>query len=232
VTLEHKLRMRQRDVLAANRKNETPLEGEFIYETDTGRVFIGDGATAGGNFVGPSSGWGAAGYTSGYYYMPDGMVNLPSGGTMVTGTAYFIPFTPEVAQTFDTISASVTVADAGGSFRLAVYDNDFSSGMPGSPLEESTTLSTAGTGVVGHTFSGGGIELLPVRHWLAFQHTGTAQFKRHSGQALAAAIAVLASPPDRRGHLRDSHAYGAFPDPAVISSSHNAPWPALFLRAA
>lgn len=40
--------------LEANRTAVTPAAGEFLYTTDTKRVFIGDGATAGGNQVGAS----------------------------------------------------------------------------------------------------------------------------------------------------------------------------------
>lgn len=41
--------------LAANRTSVTPEEGEFLYTTDTKKVFIGDGATAGGNPIGDLS---------------------------------------------------------------------------------------------------------------------------------------------------------------------------------
>jgi hypothetical protein len=40
--------------LDADRLTVTPLEGELIYVTDTGRIYVGDGTTAGGTFVGPS----------------------------------------------------------------------------------------------------------------------------------------------------------------------------------
>jgi hypothetical protein len=37
----------------AERLTITPLQGELIYTTDTGKIYIGDGATQGGNLVGP-----------------------------------------------------------------------------------------------------------------------------------------------------------------------------------
>ena len=47
--------LRIRRGLAASRTSITPLEGEFLYTTDTKSVFIGDGATAGGVAIGGSS---------------------------------------------------------------------------------------------------------------------------------------------------------------------------------
>lgn len=40
--------------LEANRSAVTPAAGEFLYTTDTKKVFVGDGSTAGGNQVGAS----------------------------------------------------------------------------------------------------------------------------------------------------------------------------------
>lgn len=37
----------------AERGTITPLSGELIYTTDTGRIYVGDGTTVGGNLVGP-----------------------------------------------------------------------------------------------------------------------------------------------------------------------------------
>lgn len=39
----------------SDRLSVTPLEGELVYTTDTKQVYIGDGATVGGNIVGPSA---------------------------------------------------------------------------------------------------------------------------------------------------------------------------------
>lgn len=40
----------------ANRAGITPAEGEIIYTTDTKKVYIGDGVTAGGNPVSSGDG--------------------------------------------------------------------------------------------------------------------------------------------------------------------------------
>lgn len=42
--------------LETDRMSITPAEGEFLYVTDTGLVYIGDGSTAGGNPVGGGGG--------------------------------------------------------------------------------------------------------------------------------------------------------------------------------
>lgn len=42
--------------LSSNRLGIVPSEAEFIYTTDTKKLYIGDGTTSGGNLVGESSG--------------------------------------------------------------------------------------------------------------------------------------------------------------------------------
>jgi len=42
----------------ADRSGITPAVGELIYTTDTKKVYVGDGTTAGGNEVGSSGGGG------------------------------------------------------------------------------------------------------------------------------------------------------------------------------
>jgi len=50
--------LRIRRGLETDRTSITPDEGEFLYVTDTGLLYIGDGSTAGGNLVAGGSGGG------------------------------------------------------------------------------------------------------------------------------------------------------------------------------
>ena len=69
--------------LEANRTSITPAPGELIYITDTDKVYVGDGATAGGIEVGagggPSIGQENDNASSGNYTITTGK-NMVSGG--------------------------------------------------------------------------------------------------------------------------------------------------------
>jgi hypothetical protein len=57
-SLEKKMALLLRRGVDADRSGITPAEGELIYTTDTKKVYVGDGATAGGNEVTGSGGGG------------------------------------------------------------------------------------------------------------------------------------------------------------------------------
>lgn len=91
--------------LAANRTSVTPAVGELLYTTDTKMLYIGDGATAGGNPVTSSGGGGlswvikTANYTA---TANQGIVANTSGGVFTIT----LPATP-------TAGTQVVVADGG-----------------------------------------------------------------------------------------------------------------------
>jgi len=62
--------------LEIDRAAYTPLEGELIVTTDTLKLYLGDGVTAGGNLIGP----GTATLADGDY----GDIVISGGGTVVT----------------------------------------------------------------------------------------------------------------------------------------------------
>lgn len=71
--------------LAANRSSVTPQEGEFLYTTDTKKVFIGDGSTAGGNALGDVNGPASA--TDNTIPLYDGTTGKLLKSTLGSGTA-------------------------------------------------------------------------------------------------------------------------------------------------
>lgn len=54
--MAQKIRIQVLRVTSSNRASYTPAAGEFLFETDTDFLYIGDGSTAGGNLVSATSG--------------------------------------------------------------------------------------------------------------------------------------------------------------------------------
>lgn len=223
----------------ANRVGYTPGDAEPLVAwseaQDHYHLYLGDvGATpvGGGFHVGPGEGFAPKGYKTGDYYMPMGVMNVPAGGTLVTGSVYYIPYpigTTSGSNDFDLLCVELTVADLFGFMRMAVY-NSAADGKPGDLVEESGSISTSVVGVNGYTLVGDALVLPPGVYWLAFQHTGSSQFMRHSGQALAGYISHATSAATRRSHYRETHTFGAFPATASPTTATNAAWPVLYLR--
>lgn len=99
----------------------TPAEGEPLYTTDTKRLYLGDGTTAGGVLVGPSAGGGGSDGTvpliTQAYAATEGY-GLGSFQTHLVGTGYVLPV---VAQTFGafidragSLEVGVTQTSGGG----------------------------------------------------------------------------------------------------------------------
>ncbi len=101
--------------LAADRTSITPVEGELVYTTDTKQLYIGDGATAGGNLITGASGSGtvsSAGANQIAFY--------DNAGTTVSGIG---PVTWDGSR-FDIDSPLSISAIGAEKLRLYSYPND------------------------------------------------------------------------------------------------------------
>lgn len=65
----------------AERLGITPANGELIYTTDTNKLYVGDGTTAGGNVVTASGGGGGGGGVSPRTTVTGNAANLADGST-------------------------------------------------------------------------------------------------------------------------------------------------------
>jgi len=96
--MAQKIRLQVLRVNSSNRLSITPYQGEFLWETDTKNLFVGDGSTAGGNLVETAGG---------------SIVSSVNGATgIVVVNADDIPFTPngDISST-NTQDAIVEVRD-------------------------------------------------------------------------------------------------------------------------
>jgi hypothetical protein len=109
--------------LEANRSGQTPLEGELLYTTDTKKLYVGDGSTAGGIAVD------TGGSISNGVYAITGAVDFTSATAQSVGTlpangdvlrTYMIVTTPSDAAT----TATVGDATNGAAAYMAATEND------------------------------------------------------------------------------------------------------------
>jgi len=118
--------LRIRRGLSADRTSITPLEGEFIYTTDTKVVYIGDGTTAGGNALVGEGGGGGGESSNGFSGILVGSnVVVADSSTdrliFVAGSGITIAANP----TTDTITFSSTGGDGGFSNGQSISVTDF-----------------------------------------------------------------------------------------------------------
>jgi hypothetical protein len=123
----------RRDTLA-NIQAAVPAQGEAAFATDTGQLFIGDGATPGGVFMAPSFAF--PGYIGGRFY-PAGSTN---GGTftLVANTLYAIPFIALAKVAFTKLSVNVTTGVAATNARIGIYTNATGVIAPGALIAAAT----------------------------------------------------------------------------------------------
>jgi hypothetical protein len=155
----------------------TPAAGEPVYTTDTQKVYIGDGSTAGGIEVGGGGGFlpsrPFAKPPAGHY-----LTNaLTSGNLQTTLLAqwriFWVPFVAGKDWNINSIGVSVTTAVAASNCRVGVYASD-NDGIPtGSPLLGTADFDCSSTGFKEDT----GVSLsmtAGTQYWLAVHasHTG------------------------------------------------------------
>jgi len=122
----------------------------------------------------------------------------------VAGRIDFVPIRMEVDTKIDRLEADVTVVAAGALFRLGLFDS-LADGMPGALLHQvdgldaSVRANNVG-GAVSHTLLAG------QTYWLAFQCSGTASFRAHTGAGLVVVFDGTTVP---QMHLRLSTTYAA-----------------------
>lgn len=178
----------RRDTLA-NIQAAVPAQGEAAFATDTGQLFVGDGATPGGVFMAPS--FASPGYISGRYY-PAGSTN---GGTftLTANTLYAIPFVPLAKVTFTKLSVNVTTGVAATNGRIGVYANTAGTLAPGALIagSDSGSFSTATTGL--KEITGLSIALNPGFYWFAVMSSGAPTLTGCNGSVLAPLIYGMSS---------------------------------------
>jgi hypothetical protein len=156
----------RRDTLA-NIQAAVPAQGEAAVATDTGQLFIGDGATAGGILTGPGVPF--PGYKSSRYY-PSGACNA-STLVVTANLLYGLPLLIFQKQAFTKIGIEVTTG-AATNCRLGIYANSASAIAPGALVLDAGAVSTASAAKVEATI---GVTLNPGLYWLAalFDNTPT-----------------------------------------------------------
>ena len=170
----------RRDTLA-NIQAAVPAQGEAAFATDTGQLFIGDGATPGGVFMAPSFAF--PGYIGGRFY-PAGSTN---GGTftLVANTLYAIPFIALAKVAFTKLSVNVTTGVAATNARIGIYTNATGVIAPGALIagSDSGSFSTATAGLKEST--GLSIALNPGFYWFAVMSGGAPTLTGCNGNTLA-----------------------------------------------
>ena len=176
--------------------NTVLAEGEGGYETDTGRVKVGDGTT---NWVSLGYSAGPAPTVAGQSYYPPGYVsgqyyycnspNSSATGTLGNSTLRVSLWTVTAKITVTKLFAEFTVAGEANSYiRLGIWNHDSSTGKPSTLVLDAGTIST-GTGNAGSVATGGtpgvyevsitnsGISLSPGAYWVgaAVQNAPTTQ---------------------------------------------------------
>jgi hypothetical protein len=128
----------RRDTLA-NIQAATPVQGELAFATDTGVLYIGDGASAGGGNIG--LGAMMPGYASGRFYFPG--ATSTSTVTLAANTIYAAPIWVLQKQSFTKLGVEITTA-GGTNGRLGVYK--WANGVPTALVLDAGAISTATTG--------------------------------------------------------------------------------------
>lgn len=212
----------------ANRTSFTPAQGQLVYTTDEKRVWIGDGSTAGGTFVGPDANF-HPGQAAGRRYHNANNLLAPTSTSLSSNILVFAPFCVGQLVTFDRIGMSIASAGAGTNFRCGLYSNN--RGIPGSLLIDSGTLSAASTGFVEATIS---TTLRPGWYWTAaVADSATPAFHAHNaagsanlighGSTTAVTIPTL---------FFQIHVFGALPSTAAIIGDSGGNSPIVQFRAA
>jgi len=135
----------------ADRTSFTPVQGEPLFVTDTNKLYIGDGSTAGGVEVGGGGG----GFTSstpsvkppaGRYLSASQDCTSLSTVPALINRLWLLPFVAKRSWSVNSVGLYVTTASAGSLSRIGIYASD-SDGYPtGSPLVSSSNFDCSTTG--------------------------------------------------------------------------------------
>jgi hypothetical protein len=119
-------------------------------------------------FVGGAAAAAATPYTSGSYFMPDGVFATFNGGAAAAGTLRLMPGLIRRPVTIASLLAKVTTVAAGGSFQVALYKSDPLTNKPtGAPLYVSASQSTAVAALI--EIAGVNLTVPAGLYWLAVQ---------------------------------------------------------------
>lgn len=208
--------------LEANRLAQTPDVGELLVATDETRLYLGDGATAGGKLVGAEHMH--PGYVTGSRYLMQQVTGAASALNPGTGTIFLSPFFVPRPVAIDELSFEVTTAIAAGTARVGIYAA--ASGTPGALLIDSGALSCAATGMVSASVA---ITLRAGWYFSAFAKSSHMTFFR----GVASANGISTWLPQPAGQLlvptglEALVTYGAFPNPIVAAVRAGSGSPAL-----
>lgn len=191
----------------ADRSGETPAAGEPLWTTDEKRLFIGDGSTAGGVFVGPFPPV-PPGAVGAFLYPACIPTTAATTGTLSANTLYFLPFAVADACTVDRLAIEVTGATGAGKAHVGIFTND-SLAVPGDLLVDSGEISLATTGVKTSTVS---TALAPGWYWSAFvTNAGGVTFRTVPASG---SLGVLSNPDTSLAAMNvitASYTFGALP---------------------
>ena len=195
----------RRDTLA-NIQAAIPAQGELAFATDTGVLYIGDGASAGGGNLG--LGAMMPGYASGRFYFPG--ASSVSAATLTANTIYAAPIWILQKQSFTKLGVEITMA-AGTNGRLGVYK--WANGVPTALVLDAGAISTATTGY--KELTGLALSLNPGVYGLVFLPDAAVSVRicNNQGFQYFAALALGASGSNQSSELGVDapQTYGALP---------------------
>ena len=149
----------------------TPTYGMIRFNSDTTSNELWNQAWL------PLQPWLHPGFASSQYYNPANCdVATTTTTSFATGTIYAMPFEVTTNQTFDRVGCEVTTLLAGGTARIAFYDNLVTVGVPlgtpGNLISDLSTVSIATTGTKEIT-TATTLVIPPRWFWVAIQFSGT-----------------------------------------------------------
>ncbi len=195
----------------------TPEASELAHDTDTDTLWLGDGSTPHGKYIGPGSG-GSPGLSPGRYYYPNNMI-LGTTSTVSAGLALYYPVCVPHRISLLSIATYINTASAGTNCRIALYSND--EGEPKDLLVESGVISTATTGLKTYT-PGAPLDLPPAWYWTAIQVDSSLPiYKAMSDLAVVAMLGWdgITGPSNKILGYYEFHVFGAFPAVANVGIS-------------
>lgn len=143
----------------------SPPAGALWYRSDTGQVRASDGAAGEPLTIGPEGNLPVIRTTAWHTLPPFG----PSGSASVPASRMFaLPFWPGRTCTLTAMTANVTVAVAGGSLRMGIYQSD--GVLPTTLLSDFGTVTVGVTGI--RQISGLSTAVRPVLHYLVVGRQG------------------------------------------------------------
>ena len=203
--------MRLRRGTTAQREAYTPLESELIHDTDTDTVWIGDGSTAGGLFIGPYRNF-VPGNKSGTYAWATYFGGLFAFNITAANILAYVPILIAQPCTLDRLGIQAwTAGAAGNNARIGLYANE--DGRPKDLIVDGGEVDVSTSGIKLVTISE---KVVPGTYWIAvvFEVTGGAQYVLQDAATIQGVNNWTGTSAKNVSSYYHAHTYGALPSTA------------------